>query len=473
MKYIKQLCVCIVFSVLGFSVSAAPVPVYKIDKTQGTYLQAKISYDLYRYSNSPRLSDLIVMDALGNKLPYRINSTNTQHAQQKQLTSVRYFPVAEGAAPETLLALSSASIRLDDNEISVSAKKNAQQHLQDKSVPVDFYLVDLSDFRQPVDALKIDWQPSDSNQYLEVQVSGTNDLTNWAALTKATLVRLEKDGQTLERKLIELNLREFEYAYLQLRFLRGGGGLQLLKVDVENTEKVEKSSLESWEIAGQLAEEQGSVARSGSPGFASTIMAWEFEREDITPIVRVGLRLGEINYGDNIRLFSRASDNLPWQLLYEGTWFNAQVGDDWQHSEDIHLISNSDTLWRIELQGAANNITHPVLVYTRAPEILEIIANNSGPFFIAVETDPSLSTNNPNAQVFSQLITGKNPQWEQVEFTKLNPDIKQFTRHGNPISWKTILFWTMLFCAVALLLTLAIRLLKQVKHTQQTNKSLE
>lgn len=445
--------------------NAEVIPVYQISDAPGTYVQATLTHDIYRYSADAQLNDLVVIDKQGNKLPYRITAPSTQVNEHAQLADARFFPVAVGAPPEALIALSSASIRLDDNEISVSVEKTTNDKLQDQSVPVDFYVIDLSDSRTRTDKLIVDWQVNDGNQYLEVQVSGTNDLTTWSNVTQTTLVQLQKEGQQLKRNKIAVNLSEMQYAYLRLKFTRGNENLQLTKIQIENTDKIANAPVaDIWEVNGALAEDQNSALRAGNHTAAMPVSAWEFTRDDIAPITNISLNLATTMYGDGIKVFSRHSEKQAWQLLHQGIWFNTQVGGDWQQSDAITIYSNSDTYWRVELNELVRTTLNPTLVFHRQPQNLQFIANNAAPYNIAIDDQAAANNQQTSSQIFSQLVSGKTLQWGQVGFTELKPDVNSFARHAMQISWRTILFWAILILAVGVLVYVAVRLMRQMRE---------
>lgn len=449
-------------------VNAEIIPVYQIGDAPGTYVQATLTHDIYRYSADAQLNDLVVTDQQGNKLPHRITAPSTQVNEQSQLIDARFFPVAMGAPPEALLTLSSASIRLDDNEISVSAEKITTDKLQDQNVPVDFYVVDLSDLKTRTDKLVVAWQVNEANQYLEVQVSGTNDLTTWSDIAQTTLVQLQKEGQQLTRNKIAVNLTEMQYAYLRLKFTRGNEKLQLEKIQIENTDKIPNAPVvDTWEVKGVIAEEQNSALRGGNHTAAMPVAAWEFSRDDIAPITKISLDLGTIMYGDSISVFSRTTEKQPWQLLSQGIWFNAQVGSDWQHSDAINIYSNGDVLWRIELNERMRTTLNPTLVFHRQPQALQFIANNASPYNIAIDDQAAPNNQQTSAQILSQLVSGKAVQWGQVSFTELKPDMDSFARHAMQISWRTILFWVTLILAVGVLVFVAVRLVGQMRSSDK------
>lgn len=444
--------------------NADVVPVYEIKQAEGTYIQTTLTHDIYRYAGNSQLTDLLVVDQQGNKLPYRISTTGTESRVQREQIPVRFFPVPVGAAPETLLIFSSASIRLDDNEISVSAEKGVNPAAENSAAPTDFYLVDLSDVKKRVDQLSVLWPINEAHQYLEVEVSGTNDMTNWTPITKTTLVQLQKEGEFLTRNKIPLNLTEMQYAYLRLKFTRGAENLLLTQVQVENSQAHAKApQLDSWQLTGSLVKSPESVLRAQRHAPQQSIAAWEFERDDIAPISKASIALGEVQYGDVVHIFSRANNKKAWSLVHQGIWFNVQVGNEWQQSNAIPLHNNTDTQWRIELHETLRTKTNPKLTFERNTQTLQLIANNAGPYRIAIDTEPTSDHQAIGTQVFSQLTTGKDIQWQQASLEPLNPSLNAFSRHQFHVSWKTILFWLVLIGAVSSLIWVAMRLVAQMK----------
>jgi hypothetical protein len=467
-KYLSTIAMALGFSAVS---NADIVPVYQINAATGSYVQTTLTHDIYRYSADTQLKDLIVTDQQGNKLPYRISAPNTKTSVQIQQTPVRYFAVPVGAAPETLLVLSSASIRLADNEISVSVEKGSAPVPENQTVPTDFYLVDLSDVRMRVDNLSILWPINEAHQYLEVEVSGTNDMTNWTPITNTTLVQLQKEGEYLTRNKIATNLSEMQYAYVRLKFTRGGDNLKLTNVHIENTVAVANApAVDTWEVQGALAEKQDSAMLAERHTNHMPVAAWEFIRDDIAPVNQVSVNVGNIQYGDRITIFSRRSSKQPWQLVHQGIWFNAQIGSDWQRSDAIGIYSNSDTQWRLELNELVRTSVKPTLVFHRTAQTLQFIANNTAPYNIAIDNQATTNHQAVSSQIFAQLINGKDVQWESVNVEPLNPGLGSFARHHIEISWRTILFWVVLIGAVGVLVFVAVRLVGQM-HAKKSEGS--
>lgn len=440
-------------------------PVYQINETSGTYLQTALTHDIYRYSESPSLQNLVVLDKQGNKLPYRITALPVGTTEKSIITPVRFFSVEEGMPPEKLLAISKASILIEDKTITLSVDGDLDDKLADRKVPIDFYLVDITKIDMPINTLLLEWQGAEANQYLEVEVSGSKDLQNWRSLSSHTLAKLQKEEQILLRNSIPLNIQSEQYAYIRLEFLRGGDNLQLTQVSTETHQTLLNPIPEDkWEVTGELAADQDSALNAASYSKATPVAAWEFQRKESTPVNKVSLNLGSNHYGDSIKIYSRHTQKQPWQLLNQGIWFNAQIGDDWQHSEPIAIYANTDSFWRIELNELARTTHNPMLVFERAPQILQFIANNAAPYSIAV--DDKSTSQHTSTQIFSQLTSGKSLEWKTVNFIALEPKPDSFSKQAKQINWKTIMFWSVLLIAVGILIGVAIRLFRQMRLTE-------
>jgi hypothetical protein len=313
------------------------------------------------------------------------------------------------------------------------------------------------------DKVVVNWQVNETNQYLEVQVSGTNDLTNWTSLVQGALAQLQKDGERLTSNKLTLNIAEKQYAYLRLKFTRGGEKLQLTDLKIENIDKIPNVlPADIWSLKGELADEQDSALRSADLK-KNPVAAWEFTREDIAPLNAVSLDLGTSSYGDSIKIFSRSSEKKSWQLVHQGIWFNAQVGNDWQHSNPINLRDASEVYWRIEFSEQVRETLKPTLIFHRQPQQLQFIANNAAPYNIVIDNQASADNQQNNLQIFSQLLSGNPAKWVQVEFEELNPSLNSFARHATIFSWKTIIFWMVLLGAVGGLVFVAVGLVRQMK----------
>jgi hypothetical protein len=453
---------CVLFAASAFA--GAVIPVYEVKESAGSYLETQLTRDIYRYTPQGNLHNLVVLDNEGNKLPYLIHKASPTLNEVVKTFPVNFYPVAAGSPTENLKSLGHTSIRITEQSVAVDVIPRSTDSV---AAPVDFYLLDFSSTKHAIDSLIIDWQASEAHQYLEVTVSGTQDLQRWTSLSQNTLVQLEKDGQKLLRNKIVLDLAAQQYPYLRLAFVRGGARLKINGIRMENRADVtHPTPVEIWRVNGELAEEQNTVVRASN--IKEAVAAWEFTRDDSAPISSFSLHLGEDTYGDSVKVFTRATSKTVWEIVYQGIWFNTKIGDAWQHSEALTTANNSHRFWRVELVESARTRVQPSLEFQRAPDALRFIANQRGPYQIALDQQSSTNHQHAIAQIFLQLSENKRHDWQQVELIPLRPDAALFAQKTS-INWATWIFWGILVSAVALLVGFAMRLFKHMNSTRDAD----
>lgn len=443
---------------------ASPIPVYQIipnpANSSANYLQTSLTHDIHRYASSPQLKDVVVMDVDGNGLPFRIIAAHAEVRQDNRRFEMRFFPVSGGSEPETWRSQGKTLVRVNDNAVSVVLDRSEISGEAVPLAPVDFYLLDIKDSEDKIDSIALEWRGPEGNQYLEVQVSGSDDLQTWSSIATETLVQLQKAGVELIRNQIPIGLRSGQYNYLRIRFLGDGKALSLERVYGES--KIQTpgpAPMDTWQVQGELAESQDSL-RLGGNEQPSPVAAWTYHRQDNAPLTRVNIMLGDTAYGDTIRLLSRAEEGQPWRQVYRGIWFNARVGSEWQHSGMLNVYANSDTYWRLELDQSMRGKVSPSLVFEHPRKTIQFIANNNPAYYIAVGAESTAS--DTATQVFSHLLGKDSVNWTDADTKSLHPTIAESADKATALNWTGLLFWAALLAAVALLVGLAARLYRQM-----------
>lgn len=436
-------------------------PIYQVNDAQGTFIQVPLSHNIYRYSQQPDLRNLSVLDGEQQSLPYRLVSLSpppTKTEQQSITQSVAFFPVAVDATPDTLRKLHSTQIKTSGNTVQVATSDKTLNN----NTP-EFYLIDISNIDHDISSIGIDWSGAANNQYLEVELEATRNLQNWFSLAKAALVKVDSNDQQLLRNEIAVNIAKKDFEFLRLRVVRGADNLQITSVLAIQKNNVAVESVvaqESWSIAGQLAKTQTTVYLPGSHSKAYPVTAWEFVRNETTPLDSVAIDLENYSYGDSAKIFSRSAENQVWKLLYQGIWFNTQVGNEWQSTKAIDQYRNSDKYWRIELNESVQKTVSPKLVLSWQPIQLQFITNNKPPYLLAIKDNQTNSSNRD--QVFNQILANTKPTWISAGLTELGIKPEAINAPKGDINWKQWIFWVALVLAVGVLLLFALRLFRQL-----------
>ncbi len=470
----------VIFSVAQIC-SAEITPIYRINEAQGTYFQVPLSHDIYRYSQHADLRDLVVVDANNNNLPYRlvslipkikIQESEAQEiamqktsAVQKNSAVLDFYPITANATPAAMRALRTTNISVVDNNVhvAISDKPMPASNQPINSAP-DFYLIDISTLKTSVTALQIEWLPNEKNQYLEVQLEASSNLQNWVSLGRSTLLQIIQQEQQLKRNRLAVEIAPNSYEFLRLKIIQGGDALQIMSITalqfVNEMKPVEVAN-ESWTVGGSLASVQTTVYFPNDHSKTFSVAAWKYMRDESTPVETLSLNLAENTYGDSVKVFSRTSEKQSWQLQYQGIWFNAQVGSQWQHSDVINVYRSSDKFWRIELKETTKARLKPELVFSWQPTQLQIITNNKPPYALAINPQNTAYQSN---QVFNQLLGKTNPVWVNSELVSLHASPLAVTLSSSTIDWQKYLFWAFLLLALIVLLGFALRLFKQVNQ---------
>jgi len=99
------------------------------------------------------------------------------------------------------------------------------------------------------------------------------------------------------------------------------------------------------------------------------------------------------------------------------------------------------------------------------PKWVEFVANQSPPYQLVIDpgTDSAAQTS-----ILESLLKNHTPAWINHEWRFLNPP-KPYA--SLEISWKTLLFWSVMILAVLLLAVLSVKLFKQMNTS--TNQGSE
>lgn len=436
-------------------------PIYQVGNVQGTFIQVPLTHDIYRYTSHANLQNLVVLDAEKNPLPYRLIAVTPQE-QKKEPTLIvnplAFFPVAVDATPDTLRRLHTSEVKVQGSSVQIAI---SDKTLNNKTP--EFYLVDISKLDHDITSLIVDWDAQATNQYLEVELEATRNLQDWFSLGNSTLVQINQQEQSLKHNHINVAIAQKAYEFLRLRVVRGAENLHITSVTAEQktgAPEIKKVS-ETWSLSGQLAKEQTTVYFPNSHSKTYAVAAWEYSRDEATPIESLAIDFGTNIYGDSVKLFSRNAENQNWQLQHQGIWFNAQVGSQWQKSDAVSVYRNHDKFWRLELSESAKAISALPLVFSWQPTQLQIIANNKPPFVLAISADQNTSDN--REQIFNQIISASSPIWAAANLTKLNVQPEAVTNTVKTIDWKQWVFWAALLLAVAVLIAFSLKLFKQFK----------
>jgi len=442
------------------SYAQSSISVYEINSDK-TYIQANLEQEIYYYSRDAQLRDLQIQDAHGNSLPFRLIDLTDQFSALEKETPAIFFPVAPNTSEVTLRDLGKMSIQIDDSQVRVDIHRSPAELTNPIENP-DFYLIDLAGYQKRLGSTKnlkltsliLDWDQQ--NSYQTWELSASNDLSNWRMLSETNLVKLEKEGQSLIKNQIPLNIDLHNYTYLKLRCVEKCQNLRISQMKIrEELKDIFHPAKTQWTLNGERSNSQKPIKLNPTDNWKSHI-AWDFKRDDHALIETLSINLGSQIYSDKVRLLGRYRKQDPWQLIYQGVWFNAKVGEEWYSSNPINLYQNNYPEFRLELAGNLLEAIQPALVLTTQTRAVQFIGNQTPPYHLVVQDQVSSVT---QEQILEGLLKGHSVQWNYHKWTFLNPPTPEI---GMVISWRSLVFWAFLLLALVVLAYLAINLFRQM-----------
>ncbi|CUB04272.1 DUF3999 family protein [Marinomonas fungiae] len=420
-----------------------------VSDSADVYLEASLPAEIYRYTDSAQLKDIVVLDREGAVLPSRIRMAESKTQSKPEIIALNFFPVLVGTPLTGAILQGKTQLQIDKGSIAISLDPSNVKLAKDEYV----YLIDMREHERVLKGLELSWAVDPSSQYLVVEVSGSHDMNRWRSLSSTTLVQLQQGEQSLVRNKIDLPLTSQPYEFLRIAF-PDQPDVQPLTIHAEPVQDVTQTPLLSWQVTGTLAQQQDSLITDDGP-----VSAWEYQRDDQAAIQQLSLDFGKTTFGDTVRLYSRPAAQSDWRQRYLGVWFNAKVGDVWQHSKAIEIDANADPYWRLELSNGLQDTVTPKITLHHPQQILQFIANNNGPYRIGKTAE--VPQQNASNSVFSQLLGESDVEWAALGLKPLE-NIRLPKAQQTQQNWMDLVFWLSLAIAVIVLLFFAIKLLRQL-----------
>ena len=202
---------------------------------------------VYRSASQAGLGDIEIFNQEGQALPAALLSPAQPLAQPPRMLELPWFPL-----PAVDPAAGGSDLRLvaerdtDGGIVRIEAATDAR--VAAANAPGQ-WLVDASRLREPVRALRLEWERPQQSLQARYRVEGSNDLRQWRTLNEGTtLLDLERGGERLHQARIEL---DGQARYLRLLPLRSGPVPVLTGVTAELAPPPPEARWEWVEIEGE------------------------------------------------------------------------------------------------------------------------------------------------------------------------------------------------------------------------------
>ena len=300
-------------------------------------------------------------------------------------------------------------------------------------------------------SIQFDWQSPDGASEAHVRIESSEDLDRWQTVVGAsTLLRVRHGTQELQRQTIPLPLRQ--YQYLRATRVDGGPPLQIAGVIAERV-AIPQAIEPQWFAANALA--------STDPAMLM------FDTARRAPVTYARLLLPQDNTSLRVTLSSRDDDKAAWSERWSGEVYSIVNGGERRSSAPAEFRATTDRYWRAQFAGQAEVPAQPpTLDLGYRPTRLRFLAQGAGPFTLAygsrrAEPSPTQPCGNLLADVGARDIK------DLIGDAALQPaQVLGGEAAFKPLPRKTplrlFILWGVLILGVALLIGMAMSLLKRV-----------
>lgn len=447
--------VALLLWVLGIAYASAPpltpqsfaegIPVRTSGEMPVQVLELPLS--VYQTVQRPDLGDLRVFDASGEEVPYALLRNDLRPAQTRT-TPLRFFRLEGEVVPETL------RLRLEQGDTTLDLSAPATTVTQPPA-----YLLDASELEGVMTELRLEWADTGQNNNnvpdflttLSVEVS--DDLRAWRPLSTASVARLERDGNRLERNVIPLP--PTTSPYLRLTSPEGNALPPLTGVQALTQTEAVRGPLETLTL---------------TPNRTDGEERYTFNADALLPVSSAQLLLPQPNTLVRIELLSSTSLEGPWTRRYTGLRYRVvQEGQDLT-SPPMTFAPTTERYWQVRIARAGGGIGQGELRLELRyhPHTLLFLARGDGPYLLAYGSptatsaafEPSELAQIPADMTFADLPRATT----ELPVTLAGASLLEETRL---FPWSQVLLWSVLVLGVGLLGWLAFGLLGKLDRGEE------
>lgn len=419
-----------------------------LSRDDGGAYRVVLNRDVYRQLQSPTLEDLDVVSADGVVLASSLFGPEQPLAQAADAVEVPWFPLPRGneGQPDNIASISEIAT---DGSLRRVVMTDAAA-----SGDSDEYLIDVSRLREPVSALRFEWQADQPPFERAYQVAASDDLKTWRTVqANGRLIQLQNTqrvGERIVENRIELDGVEAKY----LRVLPIGKdrrGLQLTRVLAELPERVATPEWQWEELPARRVEEAG-------------VEYYEFQVQGRFPFQVADVSLPG-NSTNEWMLKSRDDPKAEWQFA-AAPWMTYQVegGGAANRSAPQKLDRTSrHRYWRLSpkqpLQGQS-----PTLRLGYRPEVVVFLAQGQPPYALLAGSARAKRAEAPLPQLVEALRSERGSDWQpspaylgQAQALAGEAALKPAPPKRD---WKNWLLWALLIGGALLVAGFAFSLLR-------------
>jgi hypothetical protein len=425
---------------------ASQWPLALQDADGGAY-RVVLDREVYRQLQSPRLQDLVVVNAQGTPVATAVFPADAPLAQAGASVVVPWFPlpVETGGSVRDIAAISEIATDGSLRRVELRGPGSTMTATGDSG-----FVIDASQLRGAIAALRFTWS-DDAAFDRGYRVSASDDLKQWRDVdADARLVQLLNNGQRIVEDRIALPAVQAHYLRL-LPHSPQAAALQVTGVVAERVGHVAAPALLWEELQGRRVE--------GPDG-----LAFEFVLDGRFPVEAADV----VSAGNSTRtwtLESREDDASPWQLV-ASPWVAYRIDSGGKASssppQPLHAGARHRH-WRLRARDAFEGPA-PVLRLGYRPEVVVFLAEGTPPFALLAGSARAWRQDAPLLQLVEALRVERGRDWQPASATLGTREVLAGDAALRPLEpptdWKRWLLWGVLVAGALLVAGFAFSLLR-------------
>ncbi len=412
---------------------------------------------VYQSVTRTDLGDVRVFNADGVAVPHAFCASAATH---EPAISRQALPVFELQAPSTQ---GNGQPGSNGTQVQVETAGGTQVRIQEgQATPALLsgtrtwaHVIDARAVTEELRSIEFDWNSPDGATQADVRVEASDDLDQWRTVVNAsTLLRVTQGGQQLQRKVVPLSQRHYDY----LRVVRTDGGPPLQIAAVIGERVAQPATLEP-------------VWFTASPQPSAKASELLFDAGRIAPVSYARIVLPQENSSVRVRIQSRPDDQAEWRERWSGEIYFVVVGGERRVSAPAQINAGHDRYWRVVYSEPSDALhPEPALELGYRPAKLRFLAQGAGPFTLAFGSRRAQAA--PLGQCDRLLSDVSSKDMEKLIG---DASIGASQTLGGDAAFKPlpkrtpvrlVVLWGVLIVAVGLLVAMAASLLKRVNGRQ-------
>ena len=410
----------------------------------GAIYSLPLPVDVYRHTVRTDLGDLRVFNRNGEVVPHLLQQPPRTRTEEQRRIVAKLYPL-----PARDMRPSDGQLHLSINQDGTLIDYYGGPIAQAGGTAGEYYLLDARAAHAPVDSLYLEWDGENNPLLTQVSVFGSDDLNHWQPVVdKQIIASLHYQGFRLKQH--SLALPATRKKYYRIHWPPGAQGIGLRKVELSL-----HSAQRQLEGITLKALPEGDTGDTGDEG------RYQFRLNGHLPISRMRLQMPQRNTVVQAKLYSRTDATAPWQLRYQGLFYDLEQQGQRLRSAPVELAPLSHRLWRLEVQPGGGGLGRgePQLELEWFPHRLLFVARGAGPFTLAYGSQALGMERMPIDPLLQQIHTSDG----QSGLIKPALAGKPFVLGGESmlrapppqLPWKKWLLWSVLLGGVAVLVLMA------------------